>query len=234
MTPPPPEPTAAASGNAATDSFRASGKTFAGEVDNARVNKIATRAVQAINDIAREERLTYDEYNAFKAWLIKVGEDGEWPLFLDVWLEHTVEEVNTDHRQGSKGTIEGPYYVAGSPEKASPATIDMCEDEKGTPLLFQGTITSVDGTPLPDAKVELWHADEDGLYFRWEVQGASSCCAWWSRSDAGRPAFRLQFSANRPAPDPGDRRGLRPRTVPAPSPVRPEAAGPRGGGARHR
>jgi catechol 1,2-dioxygenase len=160
--------TAAASGAAATDRFRQSGKTTAIEADQARVNELASALVNAANDIILEKKVTYPEFNALKAWLIKVGEDGEWPLFLDVWLEHSVEEVATEHREGNKGSIEGPYYIPDAPRhetgKGKPAAIDMRPDEKGTMMLFQGQVTGTDGTPLPNAKVELWHADEDGFY----------------------------------------------------------------------
>ena len=155
---------AAASGNAATDRFRQSGKTAAVHASQERVNLLASKLVNAVNNIVLEERVTYDEYNAFKAWLIKVGEDGEWPLFLDVWVEHSVEDVATSHREGNKGSIEGPYYIPDSPEQKSPAKISMRPDEKGTPLLFQGQVRSTDGSPLPNAKIELWHADEEGFY----------------------------------------------------------------------
>ncbi|ALO66633.1 catechol 1,2-dioxygenase [Arthrobacter alpinus] len=155
---------AAASGNAATDRFRQSGKTSAVVADIERVNLLASKLIKAANDIVLEERVSYDEFNALKAWLIKVGEDGEWPLFMDVWLEHSVEEVATDHREGNKGSIEGPYYIPESPEQKSPAKISMRDDEKGTPLLFQGQIRSTDGSALSNAKIELWHADEEGFY----------------------------------------------------------------------
>lgn len=155
---------AAASGNAATDRFRESGKTSSLTVDVERVNLLASKLIKAANDIVLEERVSYDEFNALKAWLIKVGADGEWPLFLDVWLEHSVEEVATDHREGNKGSIEGPYYVPEAPEQNSPATIQMRDDEKGTSLLFQGQVRSTDGSALPNAKIELWHADEEGFY----------------------------------------------------------------------
>ncbi|NKX52849.1 catechol 1,2-dioxygenase, partial [Arthrobacter deserti] len=156
--------TAAASGTAATDRFRQSGKLSHVEASQERVSLLAGRLIKAANDIVLEEKVTYDEFNALKAWLIKVGEDGEWPLFLDVWLEHSVEEVATSHRKGNKGSIEGPYYVPDAPEQKSPATIEMRLDEKGTPLLFQGQVRSTDGTPLPNARIELWHADEEGFY----------------------------------------------------------------------
>jgi catechol 1,2-dioxygenase len=158
------EASAAASGNAATDRFRQAAKRSAVETSTERVNLLASRAVKALNDIVLEERLSYEEYNAFKSWLIKVGEDGEWPLFLDVWLEHSVEDVATSHRKGNKGSIEGPYYIPEAPEQKSPATIEMRADEDGTPFLFQGRVNSVDGTPLGGAKIELWHADSDGFY----------------------------------------------------------------------
>jgi catechol 1,2-dioxygenase len=133
-------------------------------VDTARVNRIASRLIKAINDTVLEERVTYDEYNAFKAWLIKLGEDGEVPLFLDVWVEHSVEEVASTHRKGSKGTIEGPYYASNAPEIPWNGTLPMRADEPGTPLLFQGEVRAVDGTPLPGATIEIWHADDLGFY----------------------------------------------------------------------
>ncbi|HXD29392.1 MAG TPA: catechol 1,2-dioxygenase, partial [Arthrobacter sp.] len=75
-----------------------------------------------------------------------------------------VEDVATDHREGNKGSIEGPYYIPDAPSQNSPATISMREDEEGTPLLFQGQVRSTDGSALPNAKVELWHADSAGFY----------------------------------------------------------------------
>ncbi len=170
---------AAASGNAATDRFRQSGKTASIAADVERVNLLASKLIKAANDIVLEERVTYDEFNALKAWLIRVGDDGEWPLFMDVWLEHSVEEVATDHREGNKGSIEGPYYVPGAPEQKSPATISMRENEQGTPMIFQGQVRSTDGSPLSNAKVELWHADEEGFYSQfapnipeWNLRGS--------------------------------------------------------------
>ena len=43
-------------------------------------------------------------------------------------------------------------------------TIQMREDEGGTPLVWRGQVTSTDGSALAGAKVELWHADADGFY----------------------------------------------------------------------
>ena len=173
-----PNPTAAGSGRNATERF-AQKQRSAAEVDHGRVSAIATDALSALHDVIRRHQVTYDEYDALKAWLIRVGEDGEWPLFLDVWVEHVVEEVANASREGTKGSIEGPYYIPGSPEFRSEATLPMREDEKGTPFLFQGTVTDLDGEPIEDARVELWHADADGYYSQfapgipeWNLRGA--------------------------------------------------------------
>ena len=156
-------PTAAASGRSATEHFTQ--KQIAADIaDPARVSAIATDAIQALHGVIRKHRVNYAEYDALKAWLIRVGADGEWPLFLDVWLEHVVEEVVNADRKGAIGTIEGPYYIPGAPEFRSEATLPMRDDERGTPFVFQGTVTDLDGSPLENAQVELWHADDDGYY----------------------------------------------------------------------
>ena len=191
-----PNPTAAGSGRNATERF-AQKQRSAGEVDHARVSAIATDALSALHEVIRRHQVTYDEYDALKAWLIRVGEDGEWPLFLDVWIEHVVEEVANASREGTKGSIEGPYYIPGSPEFRSAATLPVREDEKGTPFLFQGTVTDLDGEPIEDARVELWHADADGYY----SQFAPGIPEWNLRGTIRTgPDGRFAFSTVQPAP----------------------------------
>jgi catechol 1,2-dioxygenase len=161
-----PAATAAASGASATERFRTDKSPFDAvkDVPQERVATLAGEVLAAVHETIRKHKVTYDEFNALKAWLIQVGQDGEWPLFLDVWVEHVVEEVATDHREGNKGSIEGPYYVPDAPEQGARGTIPMRDDEPGTPLTWTGRVTSTDGSPLPGAKVEVWHADDDGYY----------------------------------------------------------------------
>jgi catechol 1,2-dioxygenase len=189
-------PTAAGSGRSATERF-AQKERVGGTVDQARVSAIATDAIQALHEVIRRHGVTYAEYDALKAWLIRVGEDGEWPLFLDVWLEHVVEEVANADRKGTSGTIEGPYYIPGAPEFRSEATLPMRDDEKGTPFLFQGTVTDLDGNPLENAQVELWHADDDGYY----SQFAPGIPEWNLRGTiVTGPDGRFTFHTVKPAP----------------------------------
>lgn len=158
------EARAAEAGNKATERFVESGKLAKVDVPKERVSLLAGALIKAANDIVVEHEVTYEEYNALKAWLIKVGTDGEWPLFLDVWLEHSVEEVNSQDRPGTRGAIEGPYYVPDAPVLKTPATLEMRDGEEGTPLNFHGRFTDTAGNPIKDAQIEIWHADAAGFY----------------------------------------------------------------------
>ncbi|MGW5700636.1 catechol 1,2-dioxygenase [Amycolatopsis japonica] len=189
--------TAAASGANATERFKSD--KFAGVTGTPkeRVSLLAREVLEAVHGTIRKHKVTYDEYNALKAWLISVGEDGEWPLFLDVWVEHVVEEVATEHREGNKGTIEGPYYVPDAPEQGARGSVPMREDESGTPLVWTGRVTSTDGSALAGAKVELWHADADGFY----SQFAPNIPEWNLRASfTADDDGRFEIHTVRPAP----------------------------------
>ncbi|MGW0655381.1 catechol 1,2-dioxygenase [Streptomyces umbrinus] len=173
--------TAAASGASATERFLTDKTARPGGGTNnvVRVNTLATEVLTAVHDVIRRRQVTYEEYNALKSWLIAVGQDGEWPLFLDVWVEHVVEEVAAADRNGSKGTIEGPYYAPGAPALPATSTLPMRDKEAGTPLLFQGQVTGVSGESLGGALLEMWQADADGLYAQfapgipeWNLRGS--------------------------------------------------------------
>src|SRR5699024_1461491 len=112
-------------------------------------------------------QVTYDEYRVLKNWMIQVGEYGEWPLWLDVFVEHEIEEINYNRNDytGTKGSIEGPYYVPNAPELPWKTEMPMREQDKAAEsLIFKGQVTDVEGKGLGGATVELWHADEEGLY----------------------------------------------------------------------
>lgn len=132
--------------------------------DADRVAAVVGAALEGIRAAIRDHKVTYAEFDAFKRWLIEVSDTGEWPLFLDVYLEFEVERVAAGSQQGSTGTILGPFWLDGQVRLQSPATLPMREDEPGTPLVLAGRVTGTDGTPLPGATVDIWHTDDEGWY----------------------------------------------------------------------
>lgn len=158
-------PTAAGSGANASENFRASKeRRGVADVSPERVSAIVTSALQGVHAAIREHGVTYPEFQAAKAWLMEVGETGEWPLFMDVFIEHVVEDIVSKKQQGTKGTIEGPYYLPDQVKLGSTCELPRREDEQGTPLVLDGQVRNVDGTPLGGAEVDVWHADADGYY----------------------------------------------------------------------
>lgn len=158
-------PTAAGSGASATEAFRASKeRRGSAAVDPERVSAVVSAILQGVHHAIREHEVTYPEYQAAKAWLMQVGETGEWPLVMDVFIEHVVEEVAAESQQGTKGTIEGPYYLADQVRLPATCSLPMREDEKGTPLVFEGQVRDLDGAPLGGAEVDIWQADDEGYY----------------------------------------------------------------------
>ncbi|HJD79732.1 MAG TPA: catechol 1,2-dioxygenase [Corynebacterium pollutisoli] len=159
------DPTAKGSGSAATDKFK--GESVKSDTSKERANAIYTDLLAAIAEVAHKHQVTYDEYRVLKNWMIQVGEYGEWPLWLDVFVEHEIEEINYNRNDytGTKGSIEGPYYVPNAPELPWKTEMPMREQDKAADsLIFKGQVTDVEGQGLGGATVELWHADEEGLY----------------------------------------------------------------------
>ena len=161
-----PTPTAAGSGANATKSFRSTEQYHGGEAPASpeRISAVVTAVLAGVHQAIREQKVTYPEFQAAKAWLIEVGEGGEWPLFMDVFVEHVVEEVTAETQRGSKGTILGPYYLPDQKRLPAQATLPMRPDEKGTPLVFAGQVRDLDGNPVAGAEIDIWHADDEGFY----------------------------------------------------------------------
>src|SRR5215210_538262 len=158
-----PSPSAADSGASATVAFKENAaRRGAASTSPERVAAIVGDILEAVHGVIHSRDVTYPEYQAAKGWLMAVGEGGEWPLVMDVFIEHAVEEQVSQSQKGTKGTIEGPYYLPNQAKIGSAGRVPMRPDEKGTPLVFSGQVRDLDGVPIAGAEVDLWQADDDG------------------------------------------------------------------------
>ena len=64
----------------------------------------------------------------------------------------TCEETNED--------IEGPYYREDAPSRQN---LDLYKDP-GTRMTLTGHVLDTECNPIPNAKIEIWHCDDDGDY----------------------------------------------------------------------
>src|SRR5215510_5257642 len=60
----------------------------------------------------------------------------------------------------SPALTEGPYYKAGSPERASLLEAGI----PGTPIIVTGYVLTPDCKPIPQAWLDFWQADGKGAY----------------------------------------------------------------------
>jgi catechol 1,2-dioxygenase len=157
-------PSAAGSGANATKAFREGQREGTGGVPQQRVAAVVGAMLSGIHETIRAQQVSYAEYQAAKQWLIDVGEGGEWPLFLDVFVEHVVEAVAAERQEGTKGSILGPYYLPDARHLSSVSALPMRQDEAGTGLVLSGQVRATDGTPIARAELDMWQTDDEGYY----------------------------------------------------------------------
>jgi hydroxyquinol 1,2-dioxygenase len=155
----------AARERAVTDQVLAS---FAG-TESPRLATVLTALVEHLHAFAREVRLTQAEWDLAIGYLTETGQIStdrrqEFILLSDVLgLSMLTVGINSPAEQdATESTVFGPFFVEGSPRIERGGTI--AQGVKGRPCHVHGVVRSVDGTPVPAARIEVWEADDDGFY----------------------------------------------------------------------
>lgn len=134
-----------------------------------RLREIMTSLITHLHSFAREVNLTEKEWEVAVQFLRETGDwtsdrRQEFILLSDVLgLSMTVVETNApkDPRV-TESTVFGPFFIEGSPEVANGGALPG--GAPGIPLFISGTVTSVEGDPIPGALIEVWEADQQGRY----------------------------------------------------------------------
>ena len=74
----------------------------------------------------------------------------------------TIAVNNEAYANATEATVFGPFFVEGSPE--IPLGGDLAGGAPGEPCWVEGSVSDTDGRPVPGALIEVWEADEEGLY----------------------------------------------------------------------
>ena len=134
-----------------------------------RLAELMTALVRHLHALARETRLTEQEWLAAIEWLTATGQvsDGkrqEFILASDVLgLSMLVVQLsNRFSAAATPATVLGPFHIDGSPP--APFGSDLAAGIDGTPLFITGKVTDTAGRPLPGVLLDVWQADADGNY----------------------------------------------------------------------
>ena len=141
-----------------------------------RLKEIMTSLVTHLHAFAREVDLTTEEWLAGLAFIkeagrISTGKREEFIVLSDtLGLSMMVVSLAQARASGdikgalpaTEATVEGPFYWHGAPDL--PLGSDIGEGVPGTPALYTGRITDVNGKPLAGALLDVWSGDGDGMY----------------------------------------------------------------------
>jgi len=134
-----------------------------------RLKEIMTLLVKHLHGFAREARLTQEEWFQGIRFLTEVGQTcsdvrQEFILLSDVLgLSMLTVELNDAKPAGCTApTVFGPFHVEHAPRYDNGE--DIGNGAIGKPCVIRGSVRSLSGRPIPDAIVEVWQADDEGLY----------------------------------------------------------------------
>lgn len=134
-----------------------------------RLKELMQALTRHLHAFVREVRLTEKEWQQAITFLTEVGHltddrRQEFILLSDVLgaSMQTVTVNNEAYGSATEATVFGPFFVEGSPE--IPLGGDISGGAAGQPCWVEGTVTDTAGTPVPNALIEVWEADDDGFY----------------------------------------------------------------------
>ena len=155
-----------------------------------RFKEIMQSLVKHLHAFVSEVQLTEEEWSEGIEFLTRTGhitddERQEFILLSDVLgVSMLVVGINHRHPTGATGsgeavevvghhgdrqpthtteaTVFGPFYVEGAPEYQNGD--DIANGAPGEPCFVSGRVLSVSGDPIPNARLDVWQADEEGFY----------------------------------------------------------------------
>ncbi|SDR78518.1 hydroxyquinol 1,2-dioxygenase [Brevibacterium sandarakinum] len=142
--------------------------SFAQATDE-RLKELLTSLVRHLHGFIRDVRLTEAEWNAAIEFLTKVGDitddqRQEFILLSDVLgaSMQTINVSNQPYKNATEATVFGPFFVDDAPLIDNGG--DIAGGGTGQPCWVEGVVRDTDDNPIPGARIEVWEADEEGLY----------------------------------------------------------------------
>jgi len=137
--------------------------------DNPRLKQILGSLVTHLHDFVRDVKLTEAEWTEGIDFLTATGQKcddkrQEFILLSDtLGVSMLTVALNNKKPEGAtESTVFGPFYVDDAPKAEQGA--DIAAGAPGEPLRVDALVTSLDGTAIAGATVDVWQADEEGLY----------------------------------------------------------------------
>jgi protocatechuate 3,4-dioxygenase beta subunit len=176
---------------------------------NQRLKAVMTSLIEHLHGFIREVELTQDEWALAIQFLTRTGQmcddkRQEFILLSDVTgVTMLVDAINHRSPDGAtESTIFGPFYREGATELPMGASIS--QDGRGEPAVVTGRVLSTDGMPIPNALLDIWETNENGLYEQQDPNQPDMNLRGKFRTDSeGRYCFVGIKPVSYPIPDDG-------------------------------
>ena len=175
---------------------------------NPRLREVMTSLTRHLHAFLRDVRLTEAEWEQAIAFLTEAGhitddKRQEFVLLSDTLgaSMQTIAINNEVRGNATEATVFGPFFVEGAPRIEHGD--DMAFGAPGQPCWVEGTVTNTDGSPVPGARLEVWEADDDGLYDVQHGDGRVAARAHLFSGDDGSYRFWAITPTPYPIPDDG-------------------------------
>ncbi|TRW45834.1 dioxygenase [Georgenia yuyongxinii] len=159
-----------------------------------RLRQLMQSLTRHLHAFIRDVRLTEAEWSTAIEFLTAAGhitddKRQEFILLSDVLgaSMQTIAVNNEVYKNATEATVFGPFFVDDAPE--IPRGGDIAGGAAGTPCWVEGTVTDTDGNPVPNARIEVWEADEDGFYDVQYGDDRVAGRAWLAADSDGAYAF---------------------------------------------
>jgi hydroxyquinol 1,2-dioxygenase len=129
----------------------------------------------------------------------------EFILLSDVLgVSMLLETINGQETpEATDSTVLGPFHMVESP--ARELGDDVSPESEGPRCVVSGRIVSTDGTPIPNARIDIWQADTKGFYDVQQpgIQSIGNGRALLRSDSEGRFHFRTVIPMYYPIPTDG-------------------------------
>lgn len=148
---------------------------YAGTPDP-RLNEILQSLIKHAHAFVRDIRLTEAEWMKAIEFLTATGQicdDKRQEMILlsdNLGVSALVNMVSANVPNGAtETTVIGPFYVPNSPKREWGESILLRESDEA-PLIIHGRVVGSDGESIPNATIEVWQTDSNGMY---DIQDAN-------------------------------------------------------------
>jgi hydroxyquinol 1,2-dioxygenase len=174
-----------------------------------RLKEIVSSLIKHLHAFARDVKLSEEEWFKGIQYLTATGHKctgtrQEFILLSDVLgLSMLTIAMNQDKPAGcTEATVFGPFFLEEAPRYELGA--DVSNGAKGAPCWVEGRILGLEGEPIPNATLNVWQADDDGLYdVQYEDLGHSQARGILKSDAQGRYYFKTIVAEPYPIPTDG-------------------------------